>query len=287
MRFIQVCSILGCVGLGLVSTSTPARAEGPAARAEGPAVEALDRSQAGVHPKPAVENRFFLKESRFEISPLFGYVPNNPFARRYMAGGILGYHFSEALSAQAEVLYSPDNGENDLKPLVEVLLDRAANSGPGTVPTGTAVPTEFQQPLDKAILSAAFGPAWAPFYGKINLVGETVLSFDFYVFGGVGMVSKVNYIATYDENQTDGNFVELTSKGNEVKVSFYAGVGQNYFVNQFMAVKIDIRGMFYVDNAPQYDPNVPETGSRLYNNVIASAGLAFFFPKMKPRLYDF
>jgi outer membrane beta-barrel protein len=257
------------------------------ARAEAPAVEALNQSRAAVHPKPAVENRFFLKEGRFEISPLFGYVPNNPFARRYMAGGILGYHFGEAFSAQAEVLYSPDNGENDLKPLVEVLLDRAANSGPGTTPTGTGVPTEFQQPLDKAILTAAFGPAWSPFYGKINLVGETVLSFDFYVFGGVGMVSKVNYIATYDENQTDGNFVELTDKGNEVKVSFYAGIGQNYFVNQFMAVKIDIRGMFYVDNAPQYDPNVPETGSRLYNNVIASAGLAFFFPKMKPRLYDF
>jgi outer membrane beta-barrel protein len=279
MRFIQVCSILGSAWLGMVALASPARAESPA-------TEAVNHSREAVHPKPAVENRFFLKESRFEISPQFGYVPNNPFARRYMAGGVLGYHFAESFSVQTQILYSPDNGENDLKPLVEVLLDRAANSGQGN--TGTPdTPTEFQQPLDKAVLSAAFGPAWAPFYGKINLVGETVLSFDFYVFGGVGMVSKVNYVATYDENQSDGNFVTLTDKGNEVKVSFYAGIGQNYFLNQFMAVKLDIRGMFYVDNAPQYDPNVPETKSQLYNNVIASAGLAFFFPKMKPRLYEF
>lgn len=281
MRFIQVCSFLGFAVAGLLVVGAPARAEAPA-------VEALQGSREAVHPKPAVENRFFLKEGRFEISPLVGYVPNNPFAKRFMAGGILGYHFGESISVQAQVLYSPDRGEDDLKPLVEVLLDRAANGGGtgGTTPSGEP-PPEFQQPLDKASLSAAFGPAWSPFYGKINLVGETVLNFDFYVFGGIGMLSKINYVATYDENQSDGNFVTLTGKGNEVKVSFYAGVGQNYFLNQFLAVKIDIRGMFYVDNAPQYDPNVPETDQHLYNNVIATAGLAFFFPKMKPRLYDF
>jgi outer membrane beta-barrel protein len=214
---------------------------------------------------------------------VFGYVPNNPFARRYMFGGILGYHFGESLSAQAEVLYSPDGVERDLKPLVEVLLDRASNSAPITTTGGAPAPS-FQQPLDKISLAANFDAAFAPFYGKINLVGETVLNFDFYVVGGLGMISKTNYVATYDENQSDGNFVNLESNGNEVKVSVAAGIGQNYFLNQFMAFKIDIRALFYVDNLPVYDPADPPTGDRLYNNIVASAGLAFFFPKMKPRL---
>jgi hypothetical protein len=65
------------------------------------------------------------------------------------------------------------------------------------------------------------------------------------------------------------------------------GVGQNYFVNRLMAVKLDVRAGFYVDNKPQYDPAVPVNEQRLYNNVIATAGLGFFFPNMKPRLYNF
>ena len=65
------------------------------------------------------------------------------------------------------------------------------------------------------------------------------------------------------------------------------GVGQNCFINRLMAFKIDVRAAFYVDNKPQYDPTVPADGQRLYNNVIASAGFAFFFPNMKPRLYNF
>lgn len=279
----KLCSSLGCalvalwVGMGSAT-----------ARADSPGLETLEKRKQGSHTNPAVENRFFLKEGRFEASPVFGYVPNNPFARRYMFGGILGYHFGESLSAQAEVLYSPDGGEDDLKPLVEVLLDRAANSAPITPTTGTAAPAEFQQPLDKVSLAANFGVALAPFYGKINLVGETVLNFDFYVTGGLGMVSKTNYTATYDQNQTDDNFVNLNDNGSEVKVSVSAGIGQNYFLNQFMAFKIDVRALFYVDNLPVYDPANPPSGDRLYNNVVASAGLAFFFPKMKPRLsYDF
>lgn len=256
------------------------------AAASSPGIDAIERFKHGEEQKQkAVENRFFLKENRFEISPVFGYVPNNPFARRYMVGGIFGFHFSELMSAQAEILYSPDFGENDLKGLTSVLLERAnqANSAAG----GGAV--AFQQPLDKAALTGAFGVAIAPLYGKINLVGETVLNFDFYIFAGAGMVSKKDYIATFDEAgyQAGTDIVTLTAQDNEVKVGPYLGIGQNYFLNRVMAVKIDIRAAFYVDNQPQYDPNVPVDGLRLYNNVIASTGVGFYFPNMKRRLYNF
>lgn len=267
----------GLVAAGLAAAGLLASG---AAHADSPGLEALDRFKNGDAGRRAVENRFFLKESRFEISPIIGYVPNNPFAKRYVGGAALGYHFSEQLSAQALLGYSPDFGERDLKGLTSVLLDRAYNAN-------TSGTTNFQQPLDKVMLQAAFGVTWAPLYGKINLVGETVLNFDFYTFVGAGMVSKENYVATYDEAQSDGNFVTLTDNGAEVKVAPYIGIGQNYFLNQFMAFKIDVRAAFYVDNRPQYDPNVPVAEQRLYNNVVAGGGFAFFFPKMKPRLYNF
>ena len=238
---------------------------------ESPGLEAIEQFREGKGVRPAVANRFFLKQSRFEIAPYFGYVPNNPFARRVVGGANLGYHFTETLSAQANVGFSPDAGEGDLKQLTAVLLDRAFDANASNAES-------FQQPLDKVQLQASFGVAWAPIYGKINLVGETVLNFDFYGTLGLGMVSKQNYVATYD-------LVALNPDLAEVKIGPSVGVGANFFLNQFMAFKIDARSAFYVDNKPQYDPEVPVTEQRLYNNFVASAGLGFFFPKMKPRLY--
>jgi outer membrane beta-barrel protein len=247
--------------------------------ADSPGLEAIDQFFDGKKSRKAVENRFFLKQERFEIAPIGGYVPNNPFAIRYVFGAILNYHFNEVISTEAQISYSPDLGENDLKGLTSVLLDRAYNS---------ASSKNFQQPLDKVELSAAFGVAWSPFYGKINLVGETVLNFDLYGFAGVGMLAKKGFIATYDDGSPDPNdIVNLSIPTNEVKIAPVLGIGQNYFLNQMMAFKIDARASFYVDNKPQYDPDIPVTEQRLYNNFIASAGLGFFFPKMKPRLYNF
>jgi outer membrane beta-barrel protein len=272
-------TLLGrAVAAGLASFALLGALSGTA-RAESPGLEAIERYKSGHGEHQAVENRFFLKGSRFEISPVAGYVPNNPFARRYMFGGILGYHFNELISVQAAILYSPDLGEGDLKGLTSVLLERAYQADNTS---------EFQQPLDKAALTGAFGVAWAPLYGKINLVGETVLNFDFYMFAGAGMISKQNYVAQYsDANIEQGDIVELTGLGNEVVLGPYLGIGQNYFVNRVMAVKIDVRAAFYVDNQPQYDPNVAPEGLRLYNNVIASGGVALFFPRMKRQLYEF
>ena len=58
-----------------------------------------------------------------------------------------------------------------------------------------------------------------------------------------------------------------------------------------MAIKLDGRFAFWVDKEPQYCTGGPDcepaTSQRLYNNFIVSGGLAFYFPNMKPRLYDF
>lgn len=271
-----VASVAVMVAPFVASTASAAE------RADSPGLEALESFRQPQQQRRAVENRFFLKEGRFEISPIFGYVPNNPFAVRYAGGAIVGYHFSEAFSAQAMVTYAHDGGEGDLKGLTEVLLRRAA-TGAGD--------KEFQQPLDKVGLSASFGVAYAPLYGKINLVGETVLNFDLYGFAGIGMVAKHNYFARYDHTADPeaGDIVRLepAPEFNEVKVAPVIGIGQNYFLNQLMSVKLDARASFFVDNKPQYDATVPVSEQRLYNNFMISAGLGFFFPKMKPRLYNF
>lgn len=281
---LETKHLAGAVLCGLC-LAQPAFAQDAPNGADAPGVQALTQFRKGRLQPNAIENRFFLKEKRFETSVHLGYVPNNSFAARYVGGIILNYHLNETIAVGADVTYSPDLGKGDLKQLVGILLDRAQQVGGNE---------GFQQPLDKVTLAATFGVTWAPVYGKINLIGETVLNFDLYGYAGLGMISKNRYYATYDPTfdptqpgVTPNDAAILNAQGNAVFPAPTIGIGQNYFFNQMLALKLDVKSAFYIDKKPQYDATIPQTESQLYNNLVVSVGFGAFFPKMKPRLYDF
>jgi outer membrane beta-barrel protein len=241
---------------------------------EGPGIDAIDLFRKGRPNRPSVQNRFFIKKNRFEGSLGMGYVPNNPFAQRFVGGMSFGYHFNELFAAQALITYSPDLGEGDLKGLTSTLV--WISNDPN-----------FQQPLDKVTLAFSANVVMAPLYGKINLLGERVLNFDLYFVAGLGMNSKTNYYAVPDPDFPGEIALERPDGAVEVKVGPNLGMGFNFFLNQSVALKLDGRMNFYVDNAPQYDQDVASVGSRLYNNFVVSGGVSVFFPKMQERIYDF
>lgn len=247
------------------------------ALADDPGHEALEDFRTREVKRPAITNRFFLKQNRFEVAVIGGLVPNNPFAKRYVGGLDLAYHLSEEFAFEGMLAYSPDLGIDDLKGLTSALVIIAQGNSSGT----------FQQPLDKVTLSAAFSARWSPLYGKINLVGETVLNFDLYVTGGIGMLAKQNYFAVYDS--ASPVYVALVQQNppNEVEIAPVLGTGMNFFLTPGMALKLDARMSLFIDNKPQYDPNEVVVEQRLYNNFVVAAGLGFYFPKMRTRLYNF
>ena len=252
----------------------------PAEAGTKPARQALDELNEGKSRYNVVQNRFFLKENRFELAPVAGYVPNNPFAKRYVAGLLTAYHFSETFAAEAAFLYSPDLGANDLKDLTTTLVGIAHEGNPDV---------QFQQPVDKMVMAATFAARWAPVYGKINILGERVINFDAYLTAGAGLLSIREYYATYDESLADTaeTPVTLGTPVNKSRVPVNLGLGMDFFVSSSIAIKIDARNYLYFDKKPQYDPNVEVDESRLYNNFIASVGVGIFFPSMKTRNYDF
>ena len=253
----------------------------PAAEAA-PADNAIEIFRNGPERKDVVQNRFFLKTGRFELAPMGGLVPNNPMVKRYLGGLQLAYHFSETFAAGGQILYSPDLGVNDLKGLTTTLVQIASGANTGV---------DFQQPVDKLILGATFSAQWAPVYGKINILGETVLNFDLYGEAGIGMLAIQKAYAQYDAaaGAESGLPVGIASDGNAVRVPLSLGAGLNIFLNQGMSLKLDARSLMYVDKAPDYtrgDGVAPEE-SRLYSAFAVTTGLGFYFPKMKPRLSDF
>lgn len=245
-----------------------------------PAEDALRQAQGEVTVKQdAVQNRFFLKSQRFEIAPVLGVVPNNPMVRRYTGGILVAYHFNEQFAAGGQLIYSPDLGMNDVKGLTETLVQIAHSSDSGV---------EFQQPLDKLILGATFSANWVPVYGKINLIGETVVNFDLYMSAGLGMLSIKKYHAEYDNQAADGTTpVKLVEDQNKVTVPANLAVGTDIFLTQTLALKLEARSYIYRDRVPQYDPDVDVQDMRLYNVFIASAGLSMYFPKMEERRTEF
>ncbi len=265
------------LALALTATASPVAQAGTK-----PARQALRDKTEGKKTPNVVQNRFFTKAKRFELSPLGGYVPNNPFAKRYIGGILAAYHLSETFAVEGAFLYSPDLGAADLKGLTHTLVDIAHEGGSGEESVA------FQQPIDKMTLGATFAARWAPVYGKINLIGERVLNFDWYLALGAGMLSIQKYYAVYSETPTaDGSTTALTDLGKGGKFAGNVGMGMDFYLSGSVALKLDARSYLYVDTKPQYDPNVPETESRIYNNFVASAGLSVYFPKMKPRVYNF
>jgi outer membrane beta-barrel protein len=271
MRRITATLSFGLLMMGGLLASPEAEAGARGAR------KALEELEEGRRPYDAVMNRFFLKEDRFEIAPIIGYVPNNPMVRRY-TGGILGaYHFSETFAAEGAFIYAPDLNTQDLKGLVNTLVVIAQD--------GSSDGSAFQQPVDKLALGATFAARWAPIYGKINLIGETVLNFDFYGVAGLGLLTINKYYARYDPTQESG--LRLDKALSKSTVPLNIGLGFNFFINQSVAFKIDARSYLYIDDQPQYDQSVDVTEQRPYNNLITSGGISIFFPKMQPRIQDF
>ncbi len=272
-------SIVVLAGLWLLAAPDALAAEGELP----PGVQALDELRNGVKPKNAVQNRFFLKSKRFEITPMVGLQAGNSFASRYMLPALtLGYHFTEQLMLEAYVAYQPDLGKGDVSTLVPLLIQQAENT------------SGFRQPFEKTTLDAALGVRWSPVYGKINILGETVANFDFYTTLGIGFVLQNQYYAVKNEQYQDGqpasSFYDLVPDGSQPLIAPHVGIGANFFLSQTIALRVDGRFSLIVDDIPIYDPDEAESlagQKRLVTEFNTSLGVAFFFPKMKPRLFDF
>lgn len=272
----------GVVGL----TPTAHAAEDEASH---PAEAALNEVK-GEPPKiPVIQNRFFLKQNRFEIAPVLGYIPNNTFVTVPVGGAFAAYHFTEAFAVEGAFYYAPNTGAAGVKNLTKTLVTIAYEGNQETT---------FRQPLDRPQLGIVFDAKWAPVYGKINLIGEGVLNFDVYGTAGVGLLTVAKDYATINEAWVNGEEgaspVTLQAKPETVAnfVIPSLGVGMNFFLSQSIALKIDARTMLYVAEEPDYGNedaagNPVPLDKRLYNPFLTTAGVSIFVPKMKPRLYNF
>jgi len=199
-----------------------------------------------------IQKKDFLKLGRFEAMPNVGFVTNDPFLNRYIAGVRLGYHLTEIFAFEAELAYAPDLGDGDWKGLTHQLVNE----------------NHVSPDISKLTFIANGAFQFSPIYGKVALSGNNIIVFDIYGAFGMGITQ------TRDDLEALQAVGDAEAMATEVQMhpTTNFGGGARVVFNQTVAVRIDGRSLVYIET-------VNSTTLEMKNNFILSGGVSFFFPQ--------
>jgi outer membrane beta-barrel protein len=164
-----------------------------------------DESEIGV-----VQNRLYSKAGKIEFQIIGGLINSDPFVSTYNLGGRLGYHINEYFSVHAlawKSWASPSSTQDNLT------ANKPANE------IGTALNTDYAKSYYGAEFQASL------LYGKLSLVGKSIIYYDLHFLAGLGITG--------------------TESGNNFTQHF--GVGQQFFLSKRTSILVDYRIMHYKD----------------------------------------
>jgi len=154
-----------------------------------------------------VQNRLYTKESKIELQPFFGFISADPFLDVHSYGGLLGYHFSEYFAVNALGWKHNVSGSSALERLETDIT--------------TGAPTTAN--LNKPEWFVGSELQFSPLYGKLSLMGKMILYYDFHLMAGAGMTKTQN-----------GQYITP-----------FLGIGQQIYLSQWAALRLDYRHMYY------------------------------------------
>ena len=223
-----------------------------AASIQGPRRSALERLEEG----DAIRNRLLLRGGRFELTPTLGFTLNDAFQRNILFGAHLAYHLNDdwglGITGVAGFALDSDLAERIKSERADKVEDDSFSSV-GVLGT--------------------FEVIYTPLIGKFALFGRSVVNYDIHVLLGAG--------ATLLNGSTD---VEGATPTGVV------GVGLRAFVNDGMAVNVQVRDYIYssaINAVTSSDSGEEETkaDATFSNNFAMTIGVAFFFPQ-DPKISD-
>ena len=178
----------------------------------------------------SVQRKVFLKKKRFELYPYFGLDLNDPFYQHYVLGFSGAYHFADSFAVEARYGRVIGRTTQGAVKLVRVNAGAICENCP-----------EFEQHLDVDL-------NWSPIYGKISLFGESIVHFDTYLTAGPGLFG------------TDNGFNPAVN----------VGIGQRYFINDWLVVRAELRNYIFVEKREEI--------SDVQNLLILGLSVSAFLP---------
>jgi len=188
----------------------PAPANPPARAGEGVETEVKNLRQrywarGDTTELEVIQNRQYKKLGKFRLGVAGGIVATDPFLSVKDFGGSVGYYFGENWALQFTGTKYFVSSSSALQTL--------ELTGNGTL-------------LNRPKAHYALEALVSPLYGKLSFFGNKILYFDFYLLGGLGMLSGENGTSTAP----------------------HLGIGQQVYLTRTVALSLEVRLLRYKEN---------------------------------------
>lgn len=246
VRSLLVSATLALPALALADEDVQAEAARDAATVRGAPLPDLDLDQR-IRP---VSGRLLVKSGRQELSPTLGMSLGDPFFTKYLVGLRYAYHVGEQWSVGVGGFWA----ESTPSGAVTTCDSRGLGCKAPTAEDLARTPGDFNLLLGADV-------SWAPLYGKISVLAESVLHFDTYVSVGGGVL-QTRHIPP---GRLDS--VEAFAPHGSI------AVGQRFFLTRHATLRLELRDLVYPLEIQ--GRTGPETS--LQNQLLFSVGLSVFF----------
>ncbi|MBL9039551.1 MAG: outer membrane beta-barrel domain-containing protein [Archangium sp.] len=237
-----------------------------------------DESDALIE-KVVVRNRLFNVRERWEVGGNFGLSLLSRLTDHYNLNVSGAYNVSDWLGVELRGGYAIS--------MHTQLVDQLRSDFLSTVgPTSTTTLSDAAD-LWEMTANAVIGVRFQPIYGKLNLMAELPVHFQFYLWagGGFGLFKKESVVlCTARTGNTCNEFLQETKPGPLVSLA----LGLRVFLHQNHSIKFEARSFSYLDSyyvgvKPAAPVSNPTEGGQLSPNagitnlVMLDVGYAFIF----------
>lgn len=192
-------------------------------------------------PPKVLQNRYFLKKFRPEISIFGGSVLNESYSQTWVGGARLGLFVTEEIGIDAVYSVYSSSASADLEVLQQLrFLPFDPNNN--LDPTESSTPV-YPEPSFTRLQRAAGGIlTYAPIYGKINFADMMIIYSDIYLAGGA---------AALDTTDSAGN----KHKG----LSVLMGFGQRFYVGRHFSLRLEAMDNMFIEERRHLDTSKKST----------------------------
>jgi outer membrane beta-barrel protein len=225
---------------------------------------------------PAIRKRVELRDTRLEVGAGFGSTVNQDFYHTMMLDVKLGFHFTDWLSVSAVGGFAVANLATGFQDrLSQTLMNE---TGMGRAPTAT----DAQASMSKITMMGAGQLEFTPFTGKYSLFGKIFAHYDFYAFGGIGVLNLSPTNSGVAAACVSGMTTAKLCGVSGFKPGGNVGLGLHSFFNQWIGLNVELRDIIAQINPSGRDVN----GDGMANlddltwgsTFIASANIVVFLP---------
>jgi outer membrane beta-barrel protein len=202
-----------------------------------------------------IQKKNFYKKGRWEASPHFAFVANDPFLNRYIVGAGLNYNLTEIFAVEVNMDFSPDLGDADWKPVTKQLIEE----------------NHVSPDISKLTYFGSASFLFSPIYGKVAVVGREIINFDIFGAFGMGMTRTSESLEALDAEAGNERAV-LTQHQMHPTTNF--GGGARVIFGENLALRLDGRSMVYIET-------VNATQLEMKNNFLVQGSVSVFFPRTK------